>query len=206
MKVAAVADEWALVRHGAEAQLRKAGLRVSVSAGTFHELDTELQRPQRRDTHIAVVGSLADIPQVTAVRELAEQGLPVIALNEHRSPAVLLDLLSAGALAVVSRTARESDLGDAVRAVADGNRYMGPSMLASVFDRATRPAPTQIDLTRRERDVLRELAAGATNEEIGDRLHIGTQTVKTHLTNIYDKLGVRRRTHAVRLALTLDLL
>lgn len=72
-----------------------------------------------------------------------------------------------------------------------------------MFDsRVELPRRPRFDLTCREREVLTEVASGRSNDEISEHLLIGTQTVKTHLNNIYDKLGVRRRTHAVHLALS----
>ena len=71
--------------------------------------------------------------------------------------------------------------------------------------KAPPPVRPRFDLTVREREVLTELAAGRTNSEISQRLLIGTETVKSHLNNIYDKLDVRRRTHAVSLAVSAGL-
>lgn len=65
----------------------------------------------------------------------------------------------------------------------------------------SRRAAAQIRLTGREEQVLRRLCDGATNDEIADELGIGTDTVKTHVRRVYEKLGARRRTQAVALAM-----
>ena len=84
-----------------------------------------------------------------------------------------------------------------------GRRYVAPGLLSTLFDpKIEIPRQPRYDLTYREREVLVEVVSGRSNNEIGERLLIGTQTVKTHLNNISDKLGVRRRTHAAQLALS----
>jgi len=203
LRAVAVLDEWALVRQGVEARMRRLGLRIVESAPTFHDFVAAMDAHPNRSVDLVVVGQLPDVPQTTAIRRLIERGSRVLALSASSSPTGLVDLWSAGVHAVVGRHARECELTEAVRAVANDGRYMGSSLLATVFDRNAPVAPKpRNDLTPREREVLSELVSGATNEEISVRLHIGTQTVKSHLTNIYDKLGVRRRSHAVRVALS----
>lgn len=85
----------------------------------------------------------------------------------------------------------------------------GEMLLAAVAGAATgglrppsrRPSGPAVRLTGREQQVLRALCEGATNEEIAGELQIGADTVKTHVRRLYDKLGARRRTQAVALAL-----
>lgn len=73
---------------------------------------------------------------------------------------------------------------------------------AEVVVRGTSPEPETSDLTPREAEVLSYLADGWSNEEIADRLGIGARTVRYHLDGLYRKLGVGRRTEAVREAIT----
>jgi DNA-binding NarL/FixJ family response regulator len=199
----AVVDEWALVRQGVEARMRRLGLRVVTATTSFHEYISGVEAHPARAADLVVVGHLTDVPQAPAIRRIADAGSYVLALSSSTSPTGIVELWSAGVHAVVGRNAQECELTEAVRSVANGGRYMGSSLLAQVFDRnTTLPARPRGELTPREREVLAELVSGATNEEISARLHIGTQTVKSHLSNIYDKLGVRRRSHAVRVALS----
>lgn len=207
LRTVAVADEWAFVRHGVEAHLRRVGARITASAPTFHDLGEGLRRSSPASPDLAVIGTLPDITTLAAARHFTERGTPVVVLDERPSPRRVLDLWGAGVRAVIGRNARQSELTDALSAVAAGGHYLGAGLLSGVVKAATQSGVgPHATLTGRERDVLRELAAGSTNHEISASLHISTQTVKTHLGNIYDKLGVRRRTDAVRMALQHGLL
>jgi NarL family two-component system response regulator LiaR len=205
--VAGVIDEWALLRGGVELEMRRQGVSAEASAATMSEYMTMLQqRVGERPIDIAVIGQTSDATQPDAVRRLAATGATVIALAVRLAPADLLDLCAAGAFAVVGRDAQGEELSAAVRAARSGGRYIAPGLLSTIFDDKAAPAHQQrYGLTGRERQVLAEVVSGRSNAEISERLLIGSQTVKTHLSNIYDKLGVRRRTQAARLAVLHDL-
>lgn len=201
MKTAAAIDEWALLRGGIELTLRQFGIATEVSVATMSEFGTYASGDDDRPpVDFAVVGNVRDVTQLQAIQRLSDAGIKVIALATVITPAALIDLCSHGAFAVLGR---DGDLAAAVRSVANGDRYIAPGLLASMFDHKLEMLhQPRFDLTHREREVLTELVSGRSNGEISERLLIGTQTVKTHLANIYDKLGVHRRTHAVRLALS----
>ena len=93
----------------------------------------------------------------------------------------------------------------AVRTVAGGNALLSPAITKHVirqFARIPRPGPPKElgDLTAREQDILRLIASGLSNAEIGQQLYISETTVKTHVTHILQKLGLRDRVQAVVLA------
>jgi DNA-binding NarL/FixJ family response regulator len=104
---------------------------------------------------------------------------------------------SAGAAGFVLKDWGATDVVKAVRMVALGMEVFGPQEEAS---------PATMGLTTREREVLAEIATGATNREIGDHLFLSPHTVKEHTSSIYRKLGVRNRAAAVQNAQQLGLL
>ena len=180
--------------------MRRCNVTVVSSTSTANELFSHISCTDVR-IDVVVVGHVVDTTQRAAVARLARSGAAIIVLTSTAAPASVMDLCADGAHAVVDRAASSTDLTEAVRAVIDGRRYLAPDLLGAMFDApAAMPAKPRFDLTSREREVLVQLAAGRSNSEISDRLRIGTETVKTHLTSIYDKLDVRRRTHAVSLA------
>lgn len=144
---------------------------------------------------------------VEACRRLAAGGdakvvvLTTFDLDEHLFAAV-----RAGASGFLLKASRPEDLVQAIRAAHAGNALVEPRMTKRLLDEfARRPAsPTGTavfaDLTERERDVLLEVASGASNAEIADRLYISETTVKTHVNHILAKLNVRDRIQAVVLA------
>jgi DNA-binding NarL/FixJ family response regulator len=109
--------------------------------------------------------------------------------------------LRAGASGFLLKRARPAEIVHAVRIVAEGESLLFPEALRSLAaahgnDRARR-ALQDAALTQREAEVLRLVACGMSNAEIADALHLGTETVKTHVSAILAKLGVRDRIQAV---------
>jgi DNA-binding NarL/FixJ family response regulator len=205
MRTAAVVDEWALVRAGVELAMRQHGVGVTWSGSTASELFSRVggTETDERPIDVVVIGQVSDATQVATVRRAAVMGIPVIALSASALPSALIELCAEGALGVVGRDSHDGELSAALESLLAGRRYVAPGLLSAMFDaRVEVPRRARFDLTYREREVLTEVASGRSNDEISERLLIGTQTVKTHLNNIYDKLGVRRRTHAVHLALS----
>ena len=104
--------------------------------------------------------------------------------------------LAAGADGYLLKDTPRTDLIRAVRDLAAGRPVLSASALAAL---AGRGGPA-VALTAREADVVRELAAGGTNREAAARLHVSETTFKTHLSRVYEKLGVSDRAAAVRVA------
>jgi DNA-binding NarL/FixJ family response regulator len=111
------------------------------------------------------------------------------------------EALSAALLKDLAR----AELADAIRAAARGETVLAPSVAARLVDQL-RTRPERPRLSERETAVLRLVAEGCTNAEIGRRLFIGESTVKTHLLRAFGKLGVADRTAAVTSAMRHGLL
>lgn len=151
------------------------------------------------------------IAVLEALRE-ADDPTPVLVLTTFDDDALVARALGAGARGYLLKDVTLDQLVDAVRRVADGERLWQPAvterLLRALLDRPVavegieRPEP----LTARELDVLRLLAAGWSNREIADTLHLAPGTVKNHVSAVLLKLGVRDRTRAVLRALELGLL
>jgi DNA-binding NarL/FixJ family response regulator len=137
---------------------------------------------------------------VAAVRARAPEAL-VVALVPRRDREGLLAVLDAGAVAVVPHDADREELVSAISAARRGEHHLSPSLTATLFATvgviATEDDAAPSVLTRREHAVVRLVAEGRTNDEIGTRLYISSATVKTHLSNAYEKLGARNRYDAV---------
>jgi DNA-binding NarL/FixJ family response regulator len=115
--------------------------------------------------------------------------------------AIVAETLAAGADAVVLKEAPMADLVRALASIASGRPYVDPALASAAV--AGKPAGSK--LTPRELDVLRLIAEGLTHEEIGARLSIAAETVRTHSRKAADRLGARTRTQAVATAIRLGL-
>jgi DNA-binding NarL/FixJ family response regulator len=104
--------------------------------------------------------------------------------------------LQAGASGYLLKGTNRTTLRDAVRLVHAGRRYIPPEIADRVI-----PGAAAVELTEREVEVLRRIAEGLSNREIGDQLGINESTVKTHVNHLLGKLGVSDRTKALVLAL-----
>ena len=136
------------------------------------------------------------------VREIAEAP-PVLILTTFDDDATLSAALRAGAAGFLLKDAPADEIIRAVRAVASGGAYLDAATtgrVLSAYRSSALPASTSMqvsDLTAREVDVLRLIGRGASNEEIADELVITEATVKTHITRIFSKLGLRDRAAAI---------
>ncbi len=115
---------------------------------------------------------------------------------------LVADALAAGADGVVLKDAPLDDLVRALQSILEGRPYVDPGLAPFGLKRP----PAEAELTTRERDVLALLAEGLSHEEIGKRLGIGPETVRTHARKAADRLGARTRTQAVATAIRLGLL
>jgi DNA-binding NarL/FixJ family response regulator len=202
---AVIVDEWPLVRLGVAQALRTSGLRVAGEAGQGEE---GLGKAAASEATFLVIGAVRDVPVVDLVRRAGARH--VVVLLDRVTREELTALLSAGADAVLVRSARPEEVADAVARVSKGERVVAP-MLLSLLVGAVAPSedddePVAGGLTRKEVEVLTRLAEGLSNREIADALYVTPATVKTHLAHIYAKLGVTGRQEAVARAFALGVL
>jgi two-component system response regulator NreC len=132
----------------------------------------------------------------------------VLVLSMEDDPAYVRQAFDAGASGYVLKEAADTQVADAVRAVAAGERYVHPALgarLVAAESEARRRAAAD-PLSDREREILRLLALGHTNQEIGQLLYISVRTAETHRAHIMQKLRLSSRAELVRYALTEGLL
>ncbi|MGY1604579.1 response regulator [Geodermatophilus sp. SYSU D00815] len=143
---------------------------------------------------------------VTAIERLAatHPGVRVLVLTTYDTDADIVRAVEAGATGYLLKDAPLPQLADAVRAAARGETVLAPPVAARLVSRLRAPAVEAP--TPRELEVLRGVARGLTNAEIGRELFIGEATVKTHLLRVFAKLGVDDRTRAVMVAIERGLL
>jgi DNA-binding NarL/FixJ family response regulator len=120
----------------------------------------------------------------------------IIVLTTYTGDAQVLRALKAGAQAYILKGHVHRELLETIRAVHAGQKRIPPDVAAQLAEHAT-----DDELTSREIDVLRLIAAGNSNKLVADQLSIGEATVKSHVTNILSKLGANDRAHAVTIGL-----
>jgi len=123
-------------------------------------------------------------------------GARIIVLTTYTGDVQVLGALRAGARGYVLKGHVHRELLETIRAVHTGQKRIPPEIAVELAQHAV-----DDDLTLREIDVLRLIAAGNANKQIADQLSIGEATVKSHVTNILSKLGANDRAHAVTIGL-----
>ncbi len=169
--------------------------REALAAAREHQPDVVLM-----DVQMPVMDGLAATQLILAEKAVHTR---VVILTTFERDEYIFGALRAGASGFLLKNAPPEDLIEAVKIVAGGNALLAPSVTQRLIEEfARRPtqqplAPELNLLTERELDTLRLLAQGLTNAEIADRLFVGESTVKTHVSNIFSKLDLRDRVHAV---------
>src|SRR3712207_1843964 len=128
----------------------------------------------------------------------------VVALTSVLEDSSVVGAVRAGAIGYLLKDTQADELCRAIKAAAAGQVQLSPQAAARLMREVRAPESPEA-LTERETEVLRLLAQGRANKEIAQRMHIGEQTVKTHVSNILAKLGVQSRTQAALYAARIGL-
>ncbi len=202
----AIADDQALVRRGFAMILgQQPDIDVVAEAATGLEaIDvTDRHRPDVILMDIRMP-ELDGLTATARILDTADWPVKVIILTTFDPDEYVYRALRAGASGFILKDIPPEELAPAVRSVAEGGALLAPTITRRLIGRFARTLATdtavnrRLDtLTEREREVLVELAKGATNAEISDALFIGAATVKSHVSNILTKPGLRDRAQAV---------
>jgi DNA-binding NarL/FixJ family response regulator len=161
------------------------------------------------DTHPDVVLMDLRMPEIEgaeATRQIrsSRPETQVVVLTTYANDESLFPALQAGARGYLTKDASAEEIEQAIRALAAGRTHLDPAiqqrLIAAVVDRAPDDRPPPDDLTPREIEVLKLIAAGLSNAEIATALVVSGATVKTHINHILAKTGARDRAQAVRYA------
>ncbi|MEM7119267.1 MAG: response regulator transcription factor [Chloroflexota bacterium] len=147
----------------------------------------------------------ANMPQHQPVQNTqallqAHPQLRILILSAYKQKEIVTGLLNAGAAGYVLKDDSHETLLQAVRTVASGGRWVSPQVVDVLVAQATQPNLT-VDLTPREREVLKLLAEGQRNQEIAETLGVTHQSVRNYVQRVYRKIGVETRVEATLFAL-----
>jgi DNA-binding NarL/FixJ family response regulator len=199
-----IADDQPMMRAGFKAVLEAAGdMEVVAEAGTGAEA---VEAANRLAPDVVLMDVRMPVMDgIEATRRLPRER--VLILTTFGIDEYIIAALRAGASGFLLKDAPTAEVVTAVRAVAAGDAVLSPGVTRQLLDQVGRRLPAAVDvaqapdalaqLTEREREVLRMLAAGLSNAEIAAALVVSEATVKTHVSRLLGKLGLRDRVQAV---------
>ncbi len=193
-----VADDHPAVLEAVAEFLAAGGIEV---VGRAQDGAEALEKIEQRKPHVALVDIRMPKLGGIEVARRAGRSTPdtgIVLYTGYGDRAQLTEALDAGVRGFVLKEAPMDDLLRALHTVAAGSTYVDPVLAGSLAASMGSKVP---QLTQRERDVLRLLADGLANDEIGKRLFISAETVRTHVRKAMDKLDADTRTQAVARAL-----
>jgi DNA-binding NarL/FixJ family response regulator len=201
-----VADDQSMIRAGFRLLLaREPDIDVIAEARTG--IEAVQQAARFSPTVVLMDIRMPELDGIQATRRIlaADASARILILTTFDLDEYVYEALQAGASGFVLKDDPPDQLIAALRTVAAGDALLSPAVTRRVIQKFTqlpRPVPPQAvdELTARELDIFRLIAEGLSNGEISERLFIGDTTVKTHVTHILQKLGLRDRVQAVVLA------
>ncbi|MFW5975583.1 MAG: response regulator [Desulfosalsimonas sp.] len=208
-----IADNHILVREGLKALLGKeSGIRVAAEASDGDEMMKKI-RETRPDVVLMEISmpKLQAVEAICKIREISEN-TKVVILTMHQKQDYIREALNAGAMGYLLKTSRFEEVLAAIRAAYDNNYFLSTEINADIINNylqkeTRKPFMSTYDqLTRREQQIFRMVAEGATVNEIGDRLSISPKTVAKHRTNLMEKLNMKNTASMVRYALQLRII
>lgn len=194
-----LADDHNVIRAGLRSMLEaEADLRV-IGEAADSAAASKLARDRRPDVLVLdlQMPGAEPIRDIPALRE-AVPGTAIVMLTMQSDPRRARDLLRAGAAGYVLKQAAEQKLTEAIRIAAGGGSYIDPELGGAL---AKLEADPMEDLGERERELLRLLALGYTNREIGEQLFLSVRAIEVNRAKLLEKLGISSRPELVRLAI-----
>jgi DNA-binding NarL/FixJ family response regulator len=200
-----VADDHGIVRSGIKMLIdRQEGMRVVAEAEDGIQA-VEATQASKPDVAILDV-SMPRMTGLQAAREIRARvpGTSVLLLSMHDDERYFADAIDVGAAGYVLKRAADTDLIDAIQAIARGEQFVSPVTERAVIKEwleSGRQERLEDPLTPRELDVVKLIAEAYTNKQIAEALHVSEKTVESHRANVLSKLGMRDRVELVRYAI-----
>ena len=204
-----IVDDHLLIRAGMKLLLKNTPAYTVAAEAESGEEALRLLDAQPIDLVIMDI-SMPGMGGLACIREIRARfpAVKILVLSMHEDEEYIYKAMQYGAMGYLPKTSADSELFDALRAIAEGRRYLSPTAqqsLLSVMFRDPQEDPRSC-LTAREREIFDELIRGCTITEIAEQLHLSVKTIDTHKTHIYEKLHCSRRSELVSLALRHGLL
>ncbi len=206
-----IVDDHPLVRKGLRMALEShADMTVVGEAGNMHDA---IEGALRLQPQIITLDLTMPGPSGVATVERLRSAAPtsrIVVVTMHDDPAYVRSAIAMGAAGYVNKSAADTELVSAVRAVASGRVFIDvgnattiDTMMSSGAQSGRKPVDS---LSDREREVLRQVARGYTNQQIADEIGLSVKTVESYRARLMKKLGMKERADLVRLALDLGML
>jgi DNA-binding NarL/FixJ family response regulator len=192
-------DDHALMRTGLRGVIASAeGIRVVGMAANGAQALEAMVAMEASPPHVVLMDlSMPVMDGVTATRRITEEypDVAVLVLSSYSDQQRVLEALDAGAIGYVLKDTDPVDLLAAIRSAAQGHSPLDPRVARTILHTRKTAAPAT-ELTEREQEVLMLVGRGLANKQIARALGIREGTVKAHLTNVFQRIGVRDRTSA----------
>jgi len=202
-----IADDHTVVRQGLRLLIdADPAMQVVAEAGTVPDAErlTRAHRPAVLVLDLNMHGE-SGLEAIPRLRNDAP-ATAIVVLTMQDDPGFARQALQSGALGFVLKEAADEELLEAIRLAAVGDTYLNPRLGARMAAAPSEVTGPPDDLSEREVEVLRLIALGHTNSEIGAQLYLSTRTVETHRAHIQQKLGVSSRAELVQSALSRGLI
>ncbi|HMH02754.1 MAG TPA: response regulator transcription factor [Candidatus Udaeobacter sp.] len=191
-----IADDHSVVREGLVSLVKRKSDMVVVAEASNGREAVQLWKEHRPDVTLLDL-RMPELDGVGAIKEIREldENAHIVVLTTYDGDEDIYRAIKSGAKAYLLKDTARDALVETVRRVHAGETYLPPQLAAKLAERVSGEA-----LSPREIDVLRRMAVGKSNKEIGTELFISEGTVKTHIKSIFNKLDVVSRTEAVATA------
>lgn len=199
-------DDHTMLRQGLRRALEGEGIKV-VGEASDGEEGVKVALALKPDVVLMDV-SMPNTDGIDATKRLvaADARQRVVMLTMHVDREVIDRAIKAGAVGYLTKDAAISEVIEAIRLAANGDRPMSPRLAAALLNEARKvPDETEPIISTREEEVLQLVADGLGTTEIAEKLFISQKTVKNHLASIYEKLNARDRTQAVLMAVKMGI-